>query len=222
MKRTLIKTIVLTLFACAVVFVVFNGCEKRGETGTTPGETGSTPTETTTTGVDRTAPPEPIVAPQPEEPPPPPAPPPPKLIYRIYPDENKPDEFVDLVEFHTVCDQPIGNLFGTGYLTINPTLPQERKIPLDRVVGIEFNKRGLVKHKIKRVSKVFDPVGYRESTVILRNPDETIVGDQEEETPVIIVLCRDLEGKLVDGAYWSHELRHEKSKVFYKIELVRE
>jgi len=43
-----------------------------------------------------------------------------------------------------------------------------------------------------------------------------------EENPVIIVLCRELMGTLADGSEWSLELKHNASKIFYKIELVRQ
>lgn len=137
-----------------------------------------------------------------------------KYNFKIYLDQDNIEEFIELTEFNAACAEPIGNLFGSGQLTINPTLPNEQKVPIDRVVSIEFDKMGLVEPEINGVGKMNQPIGFRDNKVILQNPDEEITG-------AIIVVCRPLTGKTVGGENWSLRLEQDVAKKFYKIELVK-
>lgn len=134
-----------------------------------------------------------------------------KYVYRVYEDETKPEQFVELVEFSTACEG-IGDIFANGELTINPTLQGEVKVPLSRVASITFDKFGLIDVSIKGVGKVDQPAAYRDNIIVLKNPDETING--------VLVICRNLKGKKADGTEWSINLLHETAKKFYKIELI--
>ena len=135
----------------------------------------------------------------------------PARIFRIYENENEPEVFVELVEFNTGCEG-LGNIFAEEELVVDPTLDSERKIPLARVVSLTFNNYGLIDIKIPDVGKVHQPAAYRENTVTLKDPDETVEG--------ILVICRDLSGKKADGTDWLIELKGDPAKKFYKIELV--
>lgn len=135
------------------------------------------------------------------------------VVYRLYLDEKKPTEFVELNQFKTVCAEPIGDLLGSGTLTLNPTLPDEKKIPVERVVYIEFNFMGLTQPEIKGVGSLNQPIGYRENKVVLKDPDETL-------EKVIIVLCRDLQANLADGTPWTYKLEKDAASKFFKIERV--
>jgi len=135
------------------------------------------------------------------------------VIIRVYEDEEQPNNYIDLSEFKTVCPEAIGDLFGTGALTLNPTLPDEKKAPVDRVVSIELANMGLIDPEIKGVGKITQPIGYRDCKITLKDPDETLTG--------IVVLCRNLEGKKTDGTPWSLLLKQMTAKKFYKVELIR-
>lgn len=134
-----------------------------------------------------------------------------KYVYRVYEDETKPTQFVELVEFSTACEG-IGDIFANNELIINPTLPGEVKVPLSRVASITFDKFGLIDVSIKGVGKVDQPAAYRDNIVVLRNPEETLNG--------VLVICRNLKGKRADGSEWSFTLLHDTAKKFHKIELV--
>lgn len=135
-----------------------------------------------------------------------------KLVYRVYPDEHRTDEYVELTELKFDCPEDIGRLFKDGVVRINPTLDDERKVPVERVKSLIFNKRGLVKPDIAGVGKLSEPVGYRDCTINLKNPDEELTG--------ILVICRKLEGKKTDGDTWSANLVREAGADFHKIELI--
>jgi len=209
-----------TLLLLCVVFAMFilaSACEKN-----TPSENPSAePANQATATPDRPVSPQPAepVAKPPEEPVAEPVaePRPPEkkqITYRIHTDENNPEEFVELVAFNTVCEEPIGNLIGTGTLTINPTLENEREIPVERVTAIIFNKMGLIDPSIKGVGKLVQPIGYRENKVVLQNPDDEI-------EDCILVMCRDLEGITLDGAEWSMRVEKDAARQFHKIEIIR-
>jgi len=135
------------------------------------------------------------------------------VVIRVYENETQPNNYIDISEFKTVCPEAMGDLFGTGVLTLNPTLPDEKKVPVDRVTSIEMVNMGLINPVIKGVGKITQPIGYRDCKITLKDPDETLTG--------IVVLCRNLEGKKTDGSPWALLLKQESAKKFYKVELIR-
>ena len=221
MSRNLTQKI--SLLVAALVIVLLSGCEKK-ETPQTPRnvvsvpEISKKPIGPAETGVptSETTPPKPITTPSnvpantaatttPEALK--------NVVFRIYEDENQPDKYVELSEFKTACPEVIGNLFGTGILTMNPTLPDEKRVPVERVASIELVNMGLIDPDIKGVGKITQPIGYRDCKIILKNPDENLTG--------IVVLCRNLEGKKTDGTPWALLLKQTTAKNFYKIVLIK-
>jgi len=135
-----------------------------------------------------------------------------KLVYRVYPDEHNPAEYVELAQLSFDCPEEIGRLFKDDVVRINPTLGNEREVPLERVKSLVFNKRGLVKPAIPGVGKLSEPVGYRDCEINLKNPEEKLTG--------ILVVCRRLKGIKTDGAPWSANLVKKTGAQFHKIELL--
>ena len=118
---------------------------------------------------------------------------------------------MERVEVSTECKRN-GEISANNRVALNPTSYNEIIIPIDRVEYLRFNRRGLVGKRITGVGTIDQPVAFRDCPLKLRKPDEMLDG--------ILVICRDLKGKTVEGEEWSLQLNHENSRYFNKIELL--